>query len=155
MSKRKSLKHPCGYVFFFFSYLGDRTVGILLVIVRRQINIILSRESLCCLLIQKEELDHLATNKNQPLISVEDLSRAIKKLYDASREVFLLVVRFFPSLKNSILNSSSIRSLVDEEPLCGYATLKVPFVLHLYFYLFIYYYNCYFFTHDLALALHA
>lgn len=114
-----------GTFFFFFSYLGDTTVGILHVIVRRQINIILSRESLCCLLIQKEEIDHLATDKNQPLISVVDLSRAIKKLYDASREVFLLVVRFYPSLKNSILNSSSIRSLVDEEPLCGYATLKV------------------------------
>ena len=66
-------------VCFFYFILGDRTVGILHVIVRRQINIILSRESKYCFRIQKEEIDHLATDKNQPLISVEDLSRAIKK----------------------------------------------------------------------------
>ena len=75
----------CVYVFYIYIYiyiyiyLGDRTVGILNILVRRQINIILSRESLCCLRIQKEEIDHLATDKNQPLISVVDLSRAIKK----------------------------------------------------------------------------
>ena len=44
-----------------------------------QINIVLSRESKCCFRIQKEEIDHLETDKNQPLISVVDLSRAIKK----------------------------------------------------------------------------
>ena len=29
-----------------------------------QINIVLSRESKCCFRIQKEEIDHLATDKN-------------------------------------------------------------------------------------------
>ena len=62
-----------------FFYLGDRTVGILHVTVWRHINIILSRESKCCFRIQKEEIDHLATDKNRPLINVVDLSRAIKK----------------------------------------------------------------------------
>ena len=64
---------------FVFFYLGDRTVGILHVTVRRQINIISSRESKCCFSIQKEEIDHLATDKNHPLINVVDLSREIKK----------------------------------------------------------------------------
>ena len=77
-SKKKKKKKNLIWVCVFL-YLGDRAVGILHVIVRRQINIILSRESKCCFRNQKEEINHLATDKNQPLISVVDLSRAIKK----------------------------------------------------------------------------
>ena len=137
----------CVYVLIYIYniYLGDRRI--LHILVRGQINIILSRESLCCLRIQKEDIDHLTTDKNQPLISVLDLSRAIKKTVWCKQRGFSPGSPVFPSLKNSILNSSSIRSVVDVEPL-----LKVLFVLHLYFYLFIYYYCYFLFIH---LFLHA
>lgn len=138
--------------------MGDRTVGILHVIVRRQINIILSRESKCRFRIQKEEIDHLATDKNQPLISVVDLSGAIKKTERCKWRCFSPGSPVFPQPQKRHSNFQLSGPEPDRRrttswiwnpssPICfTFLFLFIHLLLSLFFF--------YFFTHDLALAPH-